>query len=339
MAIKVSGTIVLDNSQNIANANTLVFTGNSHVKLPSGTTEQRPGSPQSGMIRYNTSNSIFESYTGSAWEEIGSQYDIVATPTNVDPANGAVEVTQTNPVLEGSPYYHVYGKAKANGQWQISNTSNFSTTVVDAVVSGNSVTYTTSVTLPVGTHYWRVRYQDSDGVWSNYSTATQFFAGSPPPSVLGASYNGGFYTGVINVSGTCYYLIVSPNATGCACCQWKTTRTITSGTESCVAGYTNTYGPMDNADHPAGNWTATRTIGGYSDWYLPSRDETGLMNTNKVSMPSGEGFASGGYWSSSQIFFTNAPNSAILRDFSSGTAPGTFKTETCKVRAVRREPV
>jgi len=47
------------------------FTGTGQVKLPAGTTGQRSGSPISGMIRYNTSYSQFEGYTGSAWGSIG----------------------------------------------------------------------------------------------------------------------------------------------------------------------------------------------------------------------------------------------------------------------------
>jgi hypothetical protein len=46
------------------------FTGTGQVKLPSGTTGQRSGSPSAGMIRYNNSTGSFEGYT-SAWGSIG----------------------------------------------------------------------------------------------------------------------------------------------------------------------------------------------------------------------------------------------------------------------------
>jgi hypothetical protein len=39
-----------------------------YIKLPSGTTAQRPGSPVAGMVRYNTDQSRLESYNGSTWE-------------------------------------------------------------------------------------------------------------------------------------------------------------------------------------------------------------------------------------------------------------------------------
>jgi hypothetical protein len=156
-----------------------------------------------------------------------------------------------------------------------------------------------------------------------------------PATILGESYCGGFYTGVINVSGTCYFLVIAPNATGCAQCQWKTTNTSTSGTGSCVNGYTNTYGPLDNATHPAGNWTATRSIDGFSDWYLPSRDELNIMYTNRGSMPAGETFAAVGYWSSNECSATYA----CLQNFSSGGVYFGNKTTSHRVRAVRRVPV
>ena len=42
-----------------------------YFDLPAGTTAQRPGSPTSGNMRYNTSTNGFEGYNGSAWGSIG----------------------------------------------------------------------------------------------------------------------------------------------------------------------------------------------------------------------------------------------------------------------------
>jgi hypothetical protein len=39
--------------------------------LPAGTTSQRDSSPQSGYIRYNSTDGSFEGYDGSAWGAIG----------------------------------------------------------------------------------------------------------------------------------------------------------------------------------------------------------------------------------------------------------------------------
>jgi hypothetical protein len=56
---------------------TATFTGNvllsgtGVLDLPVGTTAERPGSPTSGMIRFNTTLSQFEGYNGSAWSSVG----------------------------------------------------------------------------------------------------------------------------------------------------------------------------------------------------------------------------------------------------------------------------
>ena len=42
-----------------------------YFDLPAGTTAERPGSPTSGNMRYNTSTNSFEGYNGSAWGSIG----------------------------------------------------------------------------------------------------------------------------------------------------------------------------------------------------------------------------------------------------------------------------
>jgi hypothetical protein len=46
------------------------FTTTSHLTVPKGTSAQRPGTPVSGMIRYNTENQQFEGYA-AAWGGFG----------------------------------------------------------------------------------------------------------------------------------------------------------------------------------------------------------------------------------------------------------------------------
>jgi hypothetical protein len=57
-----------DDSVTAAKLNSNLYTASTGAfQLPSGTTGQRPGSPNTGMIRYNTTQSRFEGYDGSAW--------------------------------------------------------------------------------------------------------------------------------------------------------------------------------------------------------------------------------------------------------------------------------
>jgi hypothetical protein len=44
-----------------------------YFDLPAGTTAQRPASPATGMIRYNTTSSSYEVYSGSAWKILTTQ--------------------------------------------------------------------------------------------------------------------------------------------------------------------------------------------------------------------------------------------------------------------------
>ena len=50
--------------------------GTSHLKIPSGTTAQRPGSPAVGMIRHNTTQSEYEVYNGSTWNHLRQGYSV-----------------------------------------------------------------------------------------------------------------------------------------------------------------------------------------------------------------------------------------------------------------------
>jgi hypothetical protein len=51
----------------------LDIAGTGAVKLPSGTTAERPGSPVAGMIRQNTDDDVIETYNGTAWVAVGDQ--------------------------------------------------------------------------------------------------------------------------------------------------------------------------------------------------------------------------------------------------------------------------
>jgi len=62
------------------------------VKLPSGTTAQRPGSPAAGQFRFNTTIGDAEVYDGTAWQRMGiapptfSSVDYPGDDTALDPA-------------------------------------------------------------------------------------------------------------------------------------------------------------------------------------------------------------------------------------------------------------
>lgn len=46
-------------------------TSTGYFDLPSGTTAQRPSSPNAGFVRFNTSTNKYEGYNGTAWGQLG----------------------------------------------------------------------------------------------------------------------------------------------------------------------------------------------------------------------------------------------------------------------------
>ena len=61
-------------------ADDLVLSGTGSLRVPDGTTAQRPGSAALGMVRFNTDNNLFEGYSGS-WGGIGGGESNFTTQT------------------------------------------------------------------------------------------------------------------------------------------------------------------------------------------------------------------------------------------------------------------
>ena len=65
-----SGDTITLNAATANVPNNLNFSGTGTIRLPNGTTGERP-SPTAGMIRYNTTENTFEGYAAGAWGSIG----------------------------------------------------------------------------------------------------------------------------------------------------------------------------------------------------------------------------------------------------------------------------
>jgi len=162
---------------------------------------------------------------------------------------------------------------------------------------------------------------------------------------LGAEFGGGFFGGEIVVNGERYALIVAPKAEGEKMdLQYKKKKLDTAdGSDIDDDGFYNSC-QMDDANHPASKFCRSLRIGGFDDWYLPSRDELMLiwmaLGPNRTNTPelfkSGavEAFADRWYWSSTEY----APNSgyAWIVGFSGGSQGSSDKGYGNGVRAVRR---
>ena len=198
-----------------------------------------------------------------------------------------------------------------------------------------------------------------------------------PPLLIGDAYGGGFYAGQISTAGNGiadYNLVVGPVASAQnATKSWKTTATTTAGTSSVIDGPANSAA-MNNASHTAAQFCEGLTIGGFSDWYMPAKNElevcyynlkptttnnntggTNGVNPNAVparasNYTSGnpaqtsatnfqdtgtEDFSASLYWSSTQ----NSALDGWIQNFSFGYQYGYTKYITNRVRAIRRVAV
>ena len=192
---------------------------------------------------------------------------------------------------------------------------------------------------------------------------------------IGASFQGGFFAGYISHTANSvatHALIVAPAATGASNQQWKTSDTTTAGTTSDFDGAANSAN-MNDANHPAAQFCEDLSIGGYTDWYLPARDELEIAyynlkptttsndtgyGINAYSVPArgsnytagtpaqttvtafqtgnSEAFVNSYLWSSTEASAT----SAWLVAFSNGNqANGSFKSNSSNIRAFRKVAV
>jgi hypothetical protein len=192
---------------------------------------------------------------------------------------------------------------------------------------------------------------------------------------IGQAYEGGFFAGQISTAGNGvadYNLVIAPKSSGeNSSKQWKTSNTSTSGTSSVIDGPTNSAN-MNNASHPAALFCEGLTIGSFSDWYMPAKNELDVCyfnlkpttdsnntnaGTNTNAVPSRgsnytagtpaqtsatdfqtgntEAFAAATYWSSTESSSTNAFGQA----FNTGNQPSISKGTNTYVRAVRRVAV
>lgn len=155
-------------------------------------------------------------------------------------------------------------------QWQ-KGTSNISgatssTYLVDILNSGSTIRCVVTAT-------------NSAGSASANSAATA----SVPVPAIGTATGGGYYAGDISTTGNGvanFYLIVAPVASGQSTnIKWKTTNSSTTGTSSVIDGPTNSAN-MNNAAHPAAQFCEGLSIGGYTDWYMPAKNELEICYYN-----------------------------------------------------------
>lgn len=103
---------------------------------------------------------------------------------------------------------------------------------------------------------------------------------------IGAAYGGGYFAGQISTAGNGvadYNLVIAPVASGQAVKQYKNANTATTGADSDVNGTQNTADIVADGNstvYPGGHFCNDLVIGGFSDWYMPSKNEFEILYYN-----------------------------------------------------------
>jgi hypothetical protein len=199
-----------------------------------------------------------------------------------------------------------------------------------------------------------------------------------PIPAIGDAYQGGFFAGQIGTSSVATHnLVIGPVASAQNTSkQYKNANTATAGADSAINGPQNTADIVADGNstvYPAAHFCNDLVIGGFSDWYMPAKNELEVCyfnlkpstTSNTTSPPSGinanavparainytagtpaqtsatdfqtgnsEAF-SGVYWSSTE----NSASTAWLQYFSAGDQVAYDKIGSRRVRAIRRVAV
>lgn len=179
---------------------------------------------------------------------------VPGAPTGVSASAGTASATISfsAPASNGGSAITVYTVTSSPGGY--TNTGASSPITVSNIPGNTSYTFTVTATNAIGT---------GPASSASNSVAIALWVGQP--------LQGGYFAGKYSLGGTTYNLIVAPLATGQSSQQFST-NTSSGYTATNSDGLTNSNN-SNNSNFPAAQWTRSRNIGGYTDWYLASINE------------------------------------------------------------------
>ena len=245
---------------------------------------------------------------------------------------------------DGSCYPIIFGCTDStaySGYNPLANTDDGSCiTVVYGCMDSTMFNYSASANTDDGSCI-AVVYGCTDSTAFNYDPSANTDDGSCA-SAIGDNYQGGI---IFYLDGNGGGLLAAPTDQSSG--EWGCYGTAIPGADGTAIG----TGNQNTIDIEAGCITpgtaadicANLTLGGYSDWFLPSKHELNAMQLNigqgnALGLGNIGGFASSYYWSSSEVSYSQWPSSnyAWMQHFNSGVQYWNYlKDYFYSVRAVR----
>ena len=116
----------------------IIATGTSRIKVPSGTTGQRPGTAVAGDFRYNTTDGKFEGYTDS-WGAIGGGAEESDTSVSATTATAIYTVAHATYRSASLIVQITQGSAYQTGRYLVIHDGTTATIVEEAAVATGSM--------------------------------------------------------------------------------------------------------------------------------------------------------------------------------------------------------
>jgi hypothetical protein len=246
----------------------------------------------------------------------GIQIPVIST-TSVTNINSTTATSGGNITSDGG------GPVTARGVcWStVSNPTTADSKTNDGTGTGSFISNLTGLTVNI-LYYIRAYATSSVGTsYGNQGSFTTSFA-------IGQNYGGGI---IFYVDGTSLHGLISATSDQSTGVPWGCYSTYIGGTSTAIGtGQDNTTAIVNGCGTPgiAARICDNLVLNGYSDWFLPSKDDLNQLYLQKTVIG---GFINSTYWSSSEYnaYF------ALGQDFYNGNQLNASKIATGSVRAVR----